>query len=55
MKNYDATELAYKRGYQQGVKDFADRLKKYYGNLKGETAGVSVGYYVDVIKKEMGC
>lgn len=54
MNEHDATELAYKRGYQQGVKDLAERVKKYYSYLKGDTVGVSVGYYVDVVAKEMG-
>ena len=28
MKPYEATEIAYKNGYKQGVKDFAERVKE---------------------------
>ena len=57
MKEYDATEAAYNNGYDKGWNDaiekFSDRVKRYYSNLKGETVGVSVGYYVNVIAEEM--
>lgn len=54
MNEYDATEISYNNGYKQGVKDLAERIKKYYSkSLKGETVGVSVYYYVDVIAEEM--
>jgi hypothetical protein len=29
MKIYEATEQAYKNGYEKGIKDFAERLKEY--------------------------
>lgn len=54
MDEFEATEQAYKNGYKQGVKDLAERIKKYYSkSLKGETVGVSVYYYVDVVAEEM--
>ena len=53
MKEYDAAELAYKNGYEQGVKDLADRVKRYYSNLKEGSCGVSIGYFVDVVSQEM--
>ena len=57
MKEYDATEEAYKNGYQQGrldgIKELSSRLKRYYGNLSGTTSGVSVSYFVEVVSKEM--
>ena len=30
MKEYEATERAYKNGYAKGVKEFADRLKENF-------------------------
>lgn len=58
MNEYTATEQAYKNGYRQGradgIKELAERIKRYYSkSLKGETVGVSVYYYVDVIAEEM--
>lgn len=32
MKVYDATEQAYKSGYNAGVKEFSERLKNKCGN-----------------------
>ena len=29
MKTYEATEQAYKNGYEKGIKDFAENLKEY--------------------------
>jgi hypothetical protein len=34
MKQYDATEQAYKNGYKQGVKDFAEMAKESFANLE---------------------
>jgi hypothetical protein len=53
MKEHDACEQAYMNGYEQGVKDLADRVKGYYSNLKEGSCGVSIGYYVDVVSNEM--
>jgi hypothetical protein len=35
------------------VKELAERIKKYYGNLKEGSCGGSIGYYVDVVSNEM--
>jgi hypothetical protein len=57
MKEYDATEAAFNNGYEKGriagINELASRLKKYYSNLNGETVGVSVAYFVDVVSKEL--
>lgn len=57
MKEYDAIESAYNNGYEKGWNDaiekLADRVKRYYSNLKGDTVGVSVGYYISVIAEEL--
>ena len=57
MKEYDVAEVAFNNGYEKGriagINEFASRLKKYYSNLKGETVGVSVAYFVDVVSKEL--
>ena len=34
MTEHDATEQAYKNGYKQGVKDFAERVKESIANLE---------------------
>ena len=56
MKPYEATEVAYKNGYKQGVKDFAERVK---GRLALNTdidnnEYLSVIEDIDQIAKEMG-
>lgn len=53
MNEHDATEIAYKRGYEQGIKDFADRIKKYYNSLGGSTTGFMVEYTIDIFKEEI--
>jgi hypothetical protein len=53
MNEFDAAEIAYQNGYKQGVKDLAERVQKYYSNLKEGSVGVSIGYYISVIAKEM--
>lgn len=35
------------------VVEFAERLKKYYNNLKGSTSTVLAAYHIDQISKEM--
>ena len=35
------------------IKEFAERLKKYYSILPGQTPALSVAYYIDQIAKEM--
>lgn len=53
MNPYEATEQAYKKGYQQGVKDFAEKLKDMFikNHLYGEDV---VRKRIDYIAKEMG-
>ena len=37
----------YIKGYEQGVRDFAQNLKIYYGALKGTTYSILVSYNID--------
>lgn len=37
----------------EAITEFAERLKKFYGILKGKTVGGSVEYHIDQIAKEM--
>lgn len=57
MNEYDATELAYKngyeKGYEQGVRDMAERLKKYYNSLTGKTMTVAVAYAIKISAEEL--
>lgn len=57
MWEHDATEVAYKNGYEkgygQGAKDMAERIKKYYHHLSGKTMSAVVEYVIDLIAKEM--
>ena len=43
----------YIKGYEQGVTDFAKRIKKYYNCLHGKTSSAVVSYNIDQITKEM--
>ncbi len=43
--NEKSTE--YIKGYEQGVKDLAERVKKYYGSLKGGTYSSLVSFNVE--------
>lgn len=38
---------------KEAVKEFAERLKKYYASLGGETAAAGVEYHVDQIAREV--
>lgn len=53
MNEYDATELAYKNGYEQGVKDMAERIKNYYRHTTSRPLPATVEYYVNQIAKEL--
>ena len=53
MNKHDATEIAYKNGYDQGVKDMAERIKNYYRHTTSKPLPATVEYYVDQIAKEM--
>lgn len=35
------------------IKEFADRVKKYYHHLLGFSSPMLIGYYIDQIAKEM--
>lgn len=37
----------YIKGYEQGVKDLAEKVKKYYGALKGGTYSSLVSFHVE--------
>lgn len=37
----------------EAITEFAERLKKFYANLKGKTVGGSVEYHIDQIAGEM--
>ena len=43
----------FEKGYEQGVKDLAERLEKFYNNYRGGTYSGSVSYHVEQIKKEL--
>ena len=53
MNKHDATETAYKNGYEQGVKDFAERVKTYYRHTSSRPLPATVEYYIDQIAKDM--
>lgn len=42
----------YQRGYEQGVKDFAEKIKNYYNHLNGRTPATLVSFHVEEILKE---
>jgi hypothetical protein len=52
MKIYEATEQAYKNGYEKGIKDFAERLKEHTHDivLYGQIVTVS---RIDILVEEM--
>ena len=41
-----------KSAYNDGARDFAERIKGYYDNLKGGTWAALVSFHVDEILKE---
>lgn len=43
----------YRKGYEQGVRDYAARVKKYYTSLTGKTLTAVVKYVLTVIEQEM--
>ena len=49
----DSKSAEYIKGYEQGVSDFAERIKKYYNCLHGKTSSAVVSYNIDQIAKEM--
>ena len=55
MKPYEATEIAYKNGYKQGVKDFAEMLKaKMFSEDFLLCEPCYMADIIDQIAKEMG-
>lgn len=50
---WERPEDPFKKGYEQGVKDLAEKLKKFYDNYRGGTYSGSVSYHVEQIKKEL--
>ena len=58
MEHYDALyeeakEILKTEARVEAIDEFAERLKKFYANLKGKTIGGSVEYHIDQIAKEM--
>lgn len=51
MRERDASEIAYKNGYKQGVKDFSDILIKSSNKGKGHLGNVYHSVSVDTVKK----
>lgn len=43
----------YTKGYEQGVKDLADRILKYYKNLKDITYSGVVTFTIEVAMNEL--
>lgn len=43
----------YQRGYEQGVKDFAEKIKGYYNHLNGRTPATLVSFHVEEILKNV--
>lgn len=43
----------YAEGYDQGVKDFAEKVKNYYRHMTSKPLPATVEYYIDQIAKEM--
>lgn len=54
MNVHDATEVAYKNGYEKGVKDMAERLRKYYTSLPlPQTQPAVVEYNIRTLEEEL--
>ena len=45
--------VGYRVGYDQGVRDFAERVKTYYEHHSSRPLPATVVYYIDQIAKEM--
>lgn len=44
---------SYQQGYEQGVKDLAEQLKKFYTSFRSHTYSATVAYHVEQIKKDL--
>jgi chromosome segregation ATPase len=53
LKRCAEHEYDYSRGWNEAITEFAERLKKFYSHLKGNTVGGSVEYHIEQIAKEM--
>ena len=54
MNVHDATEAAYRNGYDNAIDEFAKRLKKYYDSLRGQSPSTPlIVYHIDQIASEM--
>lgn len=53
MHIHDATECAYKNGYDTGVKEFAERLKKFNESLYSPFKAKMINEDIDTFLKEM--
>jgi hypothetical protein len=45
--------LEYKKGYEQGAKDIAEKIKKYYRCLGSMNNPCIMEYYINQVLKEM--
>ena len=43
----------YIKGYEQGVRDFAEKVKKYYASLNGNTYSSLVAYTIEQLTKAL--
>lgn len=43
----------YIKGYEQGVTDLAERVKKYYTCLPGKTMTAVVAYFINQVAQEL--
>jgi hypothetical protein len=48
----DEESKEYREGYQQGAKDIAEKIKKYYRCLGSMTNPCIMEYYIDQVLKE---
>ena len=53
MNQYDATELAYKNGYEADVRAMEERIRKYYKTLSAKTMSASVEYCIGLFASEL--
>ena len=43
----------YQKGYEQGVKDLAERLGRFYQSTRRNTYTATVAYHIEQIKKDL--
>lgn len=49
----DEKSKDYREGYEQGVTDLAEKVKKYYTCLSGKTMTAVVAYFIDQVAQEL--